>query len=55
MTSKQLLKILQILSIILILEKNDMEILNMENTILEMKIIVNRINNRLDIVVILET
>lgn len=31
-----------------------MEILEMENTVLEIKIIVNRINNRLDIVVILE-
>lgn len=31
-----------------------MEILEMENTVLKIKIIVNRINNRLDIVVILE-
>lgn len=27
----------------------------MENTVLEMKIVVNKFNNRLDIVVILET
>ena len=32
-----------------------MEIPEMENIVLEMKIVVNKINNRLDIVVILET
>ena len=32
-----------------------MEIPEMENIVLEMKIVVNNINNRLDIVVILET
>lgn len=36
-------------------KKNKMEILEMKNTILEIKIIVNRINSRLDIAVNLET
>lgn len=36
-------------------KKNKMEILEMKNTILEMKIVVNKINSRLDIAVNLET